>query len=349
MDSSKNEDRPKGNGYSPRAILPSPREKDVNEHLMINIKKAEKRRTGEKHRLGSMSLKIVLIVAFQLVSSLSMTLVNKAAVQYVSYPVSLLCLQTISTIVILEVSKALKLLSYSSFSWANGGKQFLGVAIAFVVPMVFNMLALKYVSVATVVVFRQVSTALVAIGEFLAFRKKFKKLAVFAIFLGILGSLYYGRSASDFHFLGYMFAFLYACSMAVNALYIKAVFDRLPQMNNWEKTLYQNFEGTPLLVVIALSVESIQGFGENLRTLSIEGWLVILFSCVAGFAVSIAGIFSRTALSPTSFNILGNMSKPLTVLMSFFLFQAETSMDALTGLMMVLLSGALYSFTTQKR
>ena len=47
--------------------------------------------------------------------------------------------------------------------------------------------------------------------------------------------------------------------------------------------------------------------------------------------------------------VVSNMSKPLTVLMSFFLFQAETSMDALTGLMMVLLSGALYSFTTQKR
>jgi len=42
----------------------------------------------------SKKVEIIFIVCFQLVTSISMTLVNKAAVQYVSYPITLLVLQT---------------------------------------------------------------------------------------------------------------------------------------------------------------------------------------------------------------------------------------------------------------
>ena len=72
-------------------------------------------------------------------------------------------------------------------------------------------------------------------------------------------------------------------------------------------------------------------------------------SCVAGFGISISGILARDALSPTAFNILGNCSKPMTVVMSFFIFGAETSAAALIGLGLVLSAGILYSYATQKK
>jgi len=215
--------------------------------------------------------------------------------------------------------------------------------------MAFNMLALKYVSVATVVVFRQVSTALVASGEYIIFRKRFSRWIVMSIVLGIVGSLIYGFSATDYKPAGYLYAFLYACAMAVNAVYIKMVFDQLPQMGHWEKTYYQNLEGTPFLFLMALAVEDLGGFFAQLSSLSTKGWSIVMVSCIAGFAVSVAGILARTALSPTSFNILGNMSKPMTVVLSFFIFQAESSLKALVGLFMVLISGIWYSYATQQK
>ena len=164
-----------------------------------------------------------------------------------------------------------------------------------------------------------------------------------------MGSLEYGFSATDFKFLGYLYSFLYAVSMAINALYVKSIFDQLPQMSSWEKTYYQNLEGSPFLLMMALPLESISSCLSDMGRLSYQSWTVIAMSCFAGFAVSVAGILARTALSPTSFNILGNMSKPMTVLLSFFIFGIESSSKALVGLGMVLVAGALYSYASRKK
>jgi len=295
------------------------------------------------------TVELVFIVVFQLASSVSMMLINKAAVNYLPYPITLLVFQTLGTVVILEVAKLFKLLAYEGFKWKKGGKKFLGVSIAFVIPIVFNMLALKHVSVATVVVFRQVSTAATAVGEFFFFKKRFSPLVVVSILLGILGGLVYGFTATDYEFIGYLYAFLYAIAMAVNALYVKMIFDQLPQMSKWEKTYYQNLEATPFLVGLALPIESVPSCFSEMAGLDYKAWIVIVLSCIAGFAISVAGILSRTALSPTSFNILGNMSKPMTVVLSFFLFGLESSPNALLGLGTVLLAGILYSYASRQK
>lgn len=318
-------------------------ENGVNERLLGKFSDSGSRKKRAK------SVEIIFIIAFHLVTSISMMLINKAAVKALPYPITLLLFQTVGTVVILEAGKALRMLHYEGFKWEKGGKKFLGVSIAFVVPMVFNMMALEHVSVATVVVFRQVSTALVAVGEFFLFKKSFKVLVIASIMLGIMGSLVYGFSATDYKLLGYLYSLLYAVAMAINALYVKSIFDQLPQMSHWEKTYYQNLEGTPFLLMMAIPVESVTSCLRDMGALTYQAWTIIALSCFAGFAVSVAGILSRTALSPTSFNILGNMSKPLTVLLSFFIFGAESSAKALVGLGMVLMAGVTYSYASRRK
>ena len=299
---------------------------------------------------SSSSARLAAIILLQLGMSVSMSLVNKAAVgRMPDYPIFLVVLQTVATVVILEVGKKLKYLDYNDFSWQNGGKQFVGVSIAFVTPMVFSMLAFKYVSVQTIVVFRQITTALTLAGEFAFFQRVAGHLVYGSVGMGILGGLIYATSASDYSFVGYFWSFVYAVSMAVNCLYIKKIFNQLPQMSNFEKTYYQNLEAIPFLLVLALPTEGLGGFLGHLTTINFWGWCIILFSCVAGFGISISGILARDALSPTAFNILGNCSKPMTVVMSFFIFGAETSAAALIGLGLVLAAGILYSYATQKK
>ena len=57
---------------------------------------------GSKKKKGAKNFEIVFIVVFQLVTSISMTLINKAAVRALPYPVTLLLFQTLGTVVILE-------------------------------------------------------------------------------------------------------------------------------------------------------------------------------------------------------------------------------------------------------
>ncbi|QDZ18671.1 GDP-mannose transporter [Chloropicon primus] len=311
----------------------------------IDVKGGE----AESKGFGGLNARLLLIIVFQLGTSVSMSLVNKAAIGRLPFPIWLVVLQTVGTVVILEASKGLGLIHYDSFDWNKGGKKFVGVSVCFVTPMVFSMIAMKHVSVPTLVVFRQITTALTLAGEYAFFQRTFGGLVYASVFLGILGSLVYSTSASDYSFVGYFWSFVYAVSMAVNCLYIKKVFDQLPKMSNFEKTYYQNLEAIPFLLLLALPTESASDCLSYMATISAFGWLVILFSCFAGFAISVAGILARDALSPTAFNVLGNCSKPMTVVMSFFIFGAESSAQALVGLGAVLGAGLLYSYSTQKK
>lgn len=174
--------------------------------------------------------RLVLIISFQLGMSVSMSLVNKAAIGYLPYPVWLVVFQTAATVLILQAAKAFGLIDYKSFSWHNGGKQFVGVSMLFAWPILFSMIAMKYVSVQTLVVFRQLTTALTVAGEVSFYRRTFGGLAYLSVLVGLLGSLLYASSASDYSFVGYAWSTLYAVSMAANALYNKVSASILPSL-----------------------------------------------------------------------------------------------------------------------
>ena len=105
--------------------------------------------------------------------------------------------------------------------------------------------------------------------------------------------------------------------------------------------------GIPVLAAIMLVTEDLSDFFAALFAASAGGLAVVLLSCAVGLCQSLAGTISRDLLSPTSFNILGNASKPLTILIGAYLFQTHNSWQAVLGLVLVLVSGAMYSLAPQ--
>lgn len=45
--------------------------------------------------------------------------------------------------------------------------------------------------------------------------------------------------------------------------------------------------------------------------------VVVLMSCIIGIGISISGFMCREAISATSFSVVGNMNKVLTVFINF--------------------------------
>jgi len=80
-------------------------------------------------------------------------------------------------------------------------------------------------------------------------------------------------------------------------------------------------------------------------TIVSSGWeaiMVVVLSCFVGTAISHAGTTCREALSATSFNVVGNLSKAISIFLSILIFGQEHSTSSLVGLSIVLVSGALY-------
>jgi len=297
---------------------------------------------------GGVAPPVAGAVAFQLCCSVTMMLANKGAVRALPFPTGLLVLQCGATSAGIAAGRALRLagMRFEPLSWEKG-RRWVGVVVCWVLPMLFSMKALEYTNIETVVVFRQLSTILVAGGDYAFNGKAFHRQALVAIGVGLVGSVVYAGRSEDYTFVGYFWCAMYAASMFANALYVKKVFDSLPQMGPWEKTYYQNTMGIPVLAAIMLVTEDLSDFFAALFAASAGGLAVVLLSCAVGLCQSLAGTISRDLLSPTSFNILGNASKPLTILIGAYLFQTHNSWQAVLGLVLVLVSGAMYSLAPQ--
>ena len=228
-------------------------------------------------------------------------------------------LQTVATVVILEVGKQLKYLDYND--WLAGGKQFVGVSIAFVTPMVFSMLAFKYVSVQTIVVFMTTALTLPA------FLPGWRASRVRLVWDGHPRRPDL-RNVRERLLLRGLLLVLRLAVEAVNCLYIKKIFNQLPQSQTSEDVLP---EPEPFRSCSRWRCRRRpRGLPGTPYHHQLWGWCIILFSQAAGFGIVISGISPGTPCPPTAFNI-SNCSKPMTVL-SFFIFGAETSAAALIGL-----------------
>ena len=106
------------------------------------------------------------------VSSVAMVILNKYCAASFPQPYSLLAFQNTMTIVLNLIGLQLGVFNMRSFT-AQQFKMFAIPSVLFVGMLVTSLRGLPLVSVATTVVFRALSTCVVAFGDFLFFSKKF--------------------------------------------------------------------------------------------------------------------------------------------------------------------------------
>jgi len=64
---------------------------------------------------------------------------------------------------------------------------------------------------------------------------------------------------------------------------------------------------------------------------------------VVGIGISISGFMCREAISATSFSVVGNMNKVLTVFVNFLIWNKHASPAGLASLFICLMGGAYYA------
>jgi GDP-mannose transporter len=283
----------------------------------------------------------ISIAAYIAISS-TMLIVNKASVHVLPYPFFVTNLQMIASVVVIYGMKLGGIVSFPNPNIAKV-RSWVGVTIAWVLPILANMKALQLLSVETVLVFRTMTVLGVAFGDRIFLGTIIDRISFLGLCTITLGGLTYGFYDVSYDSQGYFWAFLYWASMVGNALYIKTVFNNAQQMSTWEKSFLNNAMTVPLLTLHCIFNENMTQAMVDMQDLSLQGLGLVLLSCFMGLGISVAGTRCREVFSATAFDVLGNMNKFLSIALSQYLLGSIVSGQSLCGLVLALFGGILYS------
>jgi len=318
----------------------------------------QKERDVEKHEIEVPSAaKVQLSIVAYMATSSTMLIVNKLAVYLFPIPTALLFIQlAVSSLVIWLLGKA-KIIEVDAFEW-NKAKKYSGAVIAFMLNIFTNIKALEVSNVETVIVFRTCTSLAIAFGDWKFLKRGFPHADTLGSLLIIVaGAISYVMTDSSFRLDNYFWVFLYFFCQCLDVLYIKHIVNNVP-MTSWGRSFYNNFLALPptlLLGWIFGDAQKIQTMffspfltQEALAMLSIPTQSVIFLSCVLGLLLSTTSFFCRELITATSYSVVGNMNKVLTVFINCIMWDKHASNPGIISLFVCLGGGALYTKFQQR-
>eukprot|EP00960_Hanusia_phi_P008213 235047-Hanusia_phi.AAC.1 len=214
------------------------------------------------------------------------------------------------------------------------------------------MKAMRLLTVETMMMFRAIATVAVALGDRLVLGSQLSSRQMFACAVISLGGSIYASSDLRFNASGYAWGLAYALSMVVNTIYVKFSFERNKEMSSWEKTYLNNLLASPVILLLSFLTEDTSSLLRKLTQLEFLPLFWVLLSCVIGLGshphlrpslllpsssllllfvsllpedaldesagISFSGTMCRDVLSATSFDVLGNCNKYLTLAFNSF-------------------------------
>jgi len=253
------------------------------------------------------------------VSSLSMVLLNKYCAHRVGRsPYTLLLCQNAATVLLNLFGVHAGVLSVRPFSTSQC-KRFLVPTLLFVGMLASSIYGLPYVSVATTVVFRSLSTCLVACGDCLLFSKRFTRDEVVALALVVVGAQIYSYNDMSFDAAGYSWMLANMLFFVSSQLYEKWAIVSVDQTAVGISCI-QNLLSLPVLVAFG-------GYtGERPLTFfqGTDAWTraAVVATGFGGCSLSVCYISLSKFASATSISLAGNLNKLLSIVLRAALFHS---------------------------
>lgn len=278
---------------------------------------------------------IVSIIMYSLASA-SMLLVNKIAMTLLPLPSTIATIQFIFASLSIFVAKTAFKYKVDDFEWFKV-KPYLIYVAGFALGCYANMQALAISNVETIIVFRTCAPLAVGILDWLFLGRELpSKRSTCALVLILFGALCYVNADKQFALLGvhaYFWVSFYFLTLCFSMTYGKHLVNSVElESPIWGAVYYTN----------SLSILPMIGFGiisqenEKLNEIHeiqlispfifilIKTTLVIFITCILGTCISYTGFRCRTAISATSYTVVGVMNKILTILANYIMWEQVT-------------------------
>ena len=304
--------------------------------------------TGVVARLRALAVKFEPVLASLSWGSCSigMTILNKMSVSKTRAPVAVVIVQMLATCAMAAASGNLKF---------GAGWRLWAVSVPplFVLMMVSSMLALKYVTVGTFVVVRNLGPVVTLIAETVLHNPENLSLdwrtlaSTVAIAVGV-----WMYEAQDVRFSAVGFFYLLlnlalACAermlqrhfLAVNQVDVSK--PALMLLNNGIGALLA------LVVVPVLSPKEFHLLYHAVRR-SVGTGIAVAASCVVGCAISYSGLWLQKLVTATSFMVLGSVTKLVVVAWGILFFGDAAGATSVIGAAISVAGGYAYARTQSK-
>lgn len=285
------------------------------------------------------------------IASVTMTIGNKYVMRaWGDFANTLTLLQNGTAVLYLALSRHLGFLEMKPFT-GQQWKVFAATAFLLTMQIFTSLKALPYVAIATVVVFRNMCTVIIAIIDYCFFGNKFNKMQTASLGLTTIGMLIYAGQDINFDLVGYLW--LVGNSVATiantfwNKIFITKYTKELKIQTSYGVSLIQQIETLPIVFVLA-AVNGEGGAYMEYKPTDMAAKLTILATCAGGVLIGIAYPKCFSLLSGTSVVVASTANKAVSIVIGMVLFGTRLSATQVLGLS-ICIGGSLWYALEGKR
>jgi len=280
--------------------------------------------------------------------SMSMTFTNKAilSVYEFKYPLTLLLFQHTFTLTLVLLARSLGYISFSpKIKWSLV-RAWYPVNILFLLMLISNTYAIKVLIVPMVTIFKNLTTTLTAMGDFILFGQPLSPGILASVTLMVASSLVAGYNDLKYDAQGYAWMALNCVVSSGYVLYMRFAMKKT-QLNEWALVYYNNVLSIPMLLVWLLLSNEMPEVIYKASSFSNTFYFIMLWSGLSGFFISVSSFWSVRMTSPTTYSMVGSLNKiPLTIL-GVFIFKDKLKPIGAVSIAIGLAAGGLYSLAKQ--
>jgi len=268
-----------------------------------------------------------------------MLIVNKLAVHLLPAPSFVLLAQVTCSWASVKLCGVLGLIDVDELEWPKA-KGFFFVSVAFLACIFANIKILQYCNVETFIVFRASTPMVIGIADWVFLGRELPNCrSVLAMLFLIAGACLYVYFDAAFVVQGYIWVGVWYLIFSFDQLYIKHAVDNVQVRSNWGRVFYTNLWASLILLGMTAYLEPhvLLKMRWGFRPLCALG-----VSCAAGVFMSYFAFLCRAAVSATSFTVIGNVCKILTVLINISIWDHHASPLGISCLFVCLGSAAIY-------
>eukprot|EP00978_Attheya_sp_CCMP212_P007290 scaffold16948_cov53-Attheya_sp.AAC.5 len=271
--------------------------------------------------------------------SATLLISNKIAVYVLPAPSFILFAQLIGTVLVVKGAAGLGYIQPDKLEWSKA-KSFFPVALIFLSTIFMNIKSLQYANVETFMVFRFSTPICISVADYLFLGRQLPSQRSWFSLLALLGgAVGYAMTDSHFQVQGYFFCALWYLIFCMDQIYLKHIINTVEMQSNWGRVYYSNLlAAMPLIFTFAGDSSEI----EALRNMTFNGFAALSLSVFLGAAMSYFAWTARSLLSATSFTIVGNVCKLLTIMINMFLWNKHASPFGIACLLFCLTAAYFY-------
>ncbi|GBG23998.1 GDP-fucose transporter 1 [Hondaea fermentalgiana] len=289
---------------------------------------------------GGGGLSTAYAVLGYMACSAGMLLVNKLAVHSMPTPGFVLLCQLAASAVFTWGAGRLRYIEVDPLS-VDKVRKFWIVPVAFLMTVFANIKILQHSNVETFITFRASTPIIISVldwalmGRELPSRKSW--VCLFGLLVGALMYLYFEKGSMTAT--SYFWVAAWYCIFVFDQIFIKHITNTV-KMTTWGRVYYTN----ALPVIPLFFIMYFTGEFEKLSSMEIslhsQFWLLV--SCACGVAISYFAFLARAAVSATSFTVLGNTCKVITVSLNILIWDNHATAEGIMSLFMCLVCAFFY-------